>query len=185
LRARPDAEVVIVGADDTSYGPRAPGGGDWKSYCLNEILPDLDLSRVHFLDRQPHADFLTLTQISSAHVYLTYPFVLSWSLIEAMSAGCSIIASDTTPVREVIRNGENGVLVPFGDPGAIASAVADVLADPDRYAHLGVNARRTAVENYDTRLCVPKTLALLGITTDDAELDDSVLNAVPRKVASA
>jgi glycosyltransferase involved in cell wall biosynthesis len=163
LRERPDARVVIVGAEAASYGPNAPNGLDWKSYCLDEMAGSLDLSRVHFLDRLPRDRFLSLMQVSSAHVYLTYPFVLSWSLIEAMSAGCRIVASDTPPVREAIEHDRNGVLVPFHDSRAVASAVVAMLADPDRHAHLGVAARRTVAERYDARACVLEALARLGM----------------------
>jgi glycosyltransferase involved in cell wall biosynthesis len=163
LRARPEAEVVVVGSENASYGPNAPDGADWKSYCLKEILPELDLSRVHFLDRLPYKDFMTLLQVSSTHVYLTYPFVLSWSLIEAMSAGCKIVASDTSPVREVIEHDQNGLLTPFLDSRSIAESVVAILSNPERYSHLGEAARRTAIDLYDKRVCIPKALEWLGI----------------------
>ncbi len=116
-RARPNAEIVVVGAEETSYGNPPPDGGTWKQHCLREVLSEIDLSRVHFLDRLPHASLRALMQVSTAHVYLTYPFVLSWSCIEAMSVGCAIVASDTAPVRDVIEDDENGVLTPFHDHG--------------------------------------------------------------------
>jgi glycosyltransferase involved in cell wall biosynthesis len=163
LRARPDAEIVIVGGEKPSYGPGAPDGGNWKTYCLNEMLPELDFSRVHFLDRLPYERYLALLQLSSVHIYLTYPFVLSWSLIEAMAAGCTIVASDTAPVREVIEDGRNGLLVPFHDSGAVAEAVIAVLSDPSRYGNLGRAARQTAAERYDATVCVPEALRLLGV----------------------
>jgi glycosyltransferase involved in cell wall biosynthesis len=163
LRRRPEAHVVIVGAEEASYGPSAPDGVDWKTHCLNEVSPSLDFSRVHFLDRLPRDRFLALTQVSSAHVYLTYPFVLSWSLIEAMSAGCRIVASDTQPVREVIEHDHAGILVPFRDSAAIADAVVELLAHPERHVHLGENARQVAVDGYDVRKCVPAALELLGM----------------------
>ena len=162
LAARPNAEVVIVGAERATYGPGAPDGSTWKTHCLKEMLPRLDLSRVHFLDRLPYEEFLSVLQISSAHVYLTYPFVLSWSLVEAMSAGCTIIGSDTTPVREAIEDGHNGRLAPFHDSSAIADAVIDVLAEPARWAHLGPNARLSVEQRYDKRDCVPTALEILG-----------------------
>ena len=121
-RARPNAEIVIVGGEETSYGNPPPDGGTWKQYCLREVLPYIDLSRVHFLDRLPHASLRSLMQVSTTHVYLTYPFVLSWSCVEALSVGCAIVASDTAPVRDVIVDDENGVLTPFHDhrgPGDI------------------------------------------------------------------
>jgi glycosyltransferase involved in cell wall biosynthesis len=163
LRARPHAHVVLVGAEEASYGNPPPDGGEWKHYCLRETLPLIDLSRVHFLDRLPHSDLRALMQVSTVHVYLTYPFVLSWSCIEALSAGCAIVASDTAPVRDVIEHDENGVLAPFHDPQAIAAAVTDLLGDGPRRARLSQRARETAVTNFDIRACVGRTLEVLGI----------------------
>ena len=163
LRARPNAEIVIVGAEAASYGPGAPGGINWKTYCLKEMLPALDLSRIHFLDRLPYDKYLNLLQVSSVHVYLTYPFVLSWSLIEAMAASCTIVASDTSPVREAIEDGRTGILVPFHESGAIAAAVVAVLAEPARHANFGAAAREVVADRYDKRICTPKALELLGV----------------------
>jgi glycosyltransferase involved in cell wall biosynthesis len=117
---------------------------------------------VHFLDRVPYDSYLALLQVSSAHVYLTYPFVLSWSLVEAMAAGCTIVASDTAPVREAIENGVSGLLAPFHDPKAIAEAAIAVLSEPGRYASLGKAAREAAAERFDKRTCVPRALSLIG-----------------------
>jgi glycosyltransferase involved in cell wall biosynthesis len=167
LKARPHAEVVIVGVERPSYGPSPPDGTNWKRFCLNETLASIDLSRVHFIDRLPYEQYLTLLQISSAHVYLTYPFVLSWSLIEAMAAGCVIVGSDTEPVREAITHEVNGVLASFHDSNAIARAVTAILAQPAAHAHLGVAARETAIRNYDERKCVPEALRLLNMNTLD------------------
>ncbi len=162
LKARPNAHVVIVGTDRAGYGPQPAGGGGWKSYCLRDVLPDIDLSRVHFLDFLPYDRFMTLLQISSVHIYLTHPFVLSWSLTEAMSVGCKIVGSDTAPVQEVIAHGENGLLTPFHDESAIAEAVTKLLSEPGRWEALGRAARNTILEKYDLRVCVPRALALMG-----------------------
>jgi glycosyltransferase involved in cell wall biosynthesis len=161
LRARPNAEIVVVGADRASYGASAPGGVGWKTYCLNEVLSQLDLARVHFLDFLPYDRFLSLLQVSSAHIYLTYPFVLSWSLTEAMSVGCKIVGSDTAPVREAVNHGENGLLAPFNDEAAVAEAVVSLLAEPRRWSRLGEAARATILERFDYRDCVPKALEVL------------------------
>jgi glycosyltransferase involved in cell wall biosynthesis len=179
LARRPEARVVIVGAEEASYGPNAPDGDDWKTFCLNEVSPSLDFSRVHFLDRLPRDRFLEFLQVSSAHVYLTYPFVLSWSLIEAMSAGCQIVASDTAPVREVITHDNQGLLVPFRDSAAVAEAVIELLANPDRHAGLGKAARQVAVERYDTRKCVLESLELLGMVPEAAVTDAGSDRLVP------
>ena len=108
LGERPDAHVLIVGGDGRSYGRRTKNGRSDKQLYFDEVKDRLDLSRVHFLGRIPHGLYRQILQISSAHVYLTYPFVLSWSLIEAMSTGCAIVASATPPVEEVISDGETG-----------------------------------------------------------------------------
>jgi glycosyltransferase involved in cell wall biosynthesis len=171
LRARPEAQIVVVGADHASYGPGAPGGEGWKTYCLREVLTQLDLSRVHFLDFLPYGRFLSLLQISSAHIYLTYPFVLSWSLTEAMSVGCRIVGSDTSPVREAIEHGESGLLAPFNDEIAVADSVISLLAEPRRWARLGEAARSTILERFDYRDCVPKALEVLGAPVGRQPMD--------------
>jgi glycosyltransferase involved in cell wall biosynthesis len=163
MRERPDADIVVVGADRASYGPAAPGGEGWKTHCLREVLTQLDLSRVHFLDFLPYDRFLSLLQVSSAHIYLTYPFVLSWSLTEAMSVGCKIVGSDTAPVREAVKHGESGLLAPFNDENAVADSVISLLAEPERWAHLGRAARSAILERFDYRECVPKALSVLGV----------------------
>ena len=119
LRARPQAHVVVLGGDAVSYGAASAGGGSWKQLYIDEVrgdISDADWARVHFLGRVPYGRFLSLLQISRAHIYLTYPFVLSWSLMEAMSAGAAIVASDTAPLREVMRNGETLSLIHISEP---------------------------------------------------------------------
>ncbi|MDC7786705.1 glycosyltransferase family 4 protein [Rhodoplanes sp. TEM] len=162
LAARPAAEVVIIGGDDPGYGVRAPEGKTWKQTMLEEVGRAVDRRRVHFVGRVPYRSFVAALQVSSAHVYWTYPFVLSWSLLEAMSAGGLVIASDTEPVRELI-DGRNGRLVPFFDAEQLAAAVIEALAHPERFEAMRAEARRHVVELYDSeRICVPRTLALLA-----------------------
>lgn len=161
-RLRPQARVVVVGGDDTSYGARPPAGKTWRNIFLAEVVQRLDLSRVHFVGHLPHALLTQLMQVSRAHVYLTYPFVLSWSMLEAMSAGCLVVGSDTAPVREVIEPGRNGLLVPFFDPRQLASTVADALAAGDGVQALRTAARQTIVDRYELRRCVPRQLELLA-----------------------
>jgi glycosyltransferase involved in cell wall biosynthesis len=121
---------------------------------------------VHFAGKIPHPDLINLLQISSAHVYLTYPFVLSWSMLEAMSAGAPVIASSTAPVQEVIEHGANGMLVDFFDTKALSHAVIDVLANPARYAAMSEAARRTIVQSYDLRrVCLPKWMSFIDTVT--------------------
>ncbi|TRZ93468.1 MAG: glycosyltransferase [Rhodocyclaceae bacterium] len=160
LAARPNARVLIVGADDVSYGARPPDGRKWKDIFLEEVKDRLDMSRVHFLGTVPYAHFIPLLQLSTVHVYLTYPFVLSWSLLEAMSVGCAIVASDTQPLREAIRHNETGRLVDFFDVTALADQVCALLDDPSEMTRLGANARSFARANYDLRtVCLPRQMA--------------------------
>jgi glycosyltransferase involved in cell wall biosynthesis len=161
LRRRPRAQVVIVGGRDTSYGAK-PETGTWKQRFLDEVRSELDLSRVHFVGNIPYASFLPLLQMSTVHTYLTYPFVLSWSLIETMACGGAIVASDTGPVREAITEGETGRLVNFFDRTALVDRICELLDDPAQRKRLGANARERAVSRYDLRrVCLPAQLKLL------------------------
>ena len=162
MAERPRAEIVIIGGDGLSYGAQPPPGKTWKSVFLDEVVDRIDKDRVHFVGRLPYLKYLSALQISSAHVYLTYPFVLSWSLLEAMSAGCAIIGSDTAPVREVVNN-KNGILVPFFDFDRLAKRVVDVLANPPRFRTIRAFARKTILDQYDlARICLPNMIAFLN-----------------------
>lgn len=159
LAARPNAHVVIIGGDETSYAGRAPGGMTWKEFMLAEVGGRLDLSRVHFTGKVPYPLFLDLMRVARVHAYLTYPFVLSWSMLEAMSAGAYVIGSKTPPVEEVIQDGVNGRLVDFFDVAAWRDALIDGLAHPERADAMRVAARRTIVEGYDLKtVCLPKLI---------------------------
>lgn len=162
LAKRPNARVLIVGGDGVSYGAKAPEGTTWKQIFLDEVKDRLDLSRVHFLGTIDYKYFIPLLQLSTVHVYLTYPFVLSWSLLEAMACGCAIVASDTAPLREAILQEETGLLVDFFQPDALSSAVVRLLQNPDLRQSLGERAREFAVKHYDLRtVCLPKMLELI------------------------
>ena len=167
LRRRPNARVMIVGGDGVSYGA-APdraryGARSWKRIFAEEVRPlilDADWARVHFLGNLPYQQFVPLLQLSAVHVYLTYPFVLSWSLLEAMSVGCAIVASDTAPLREAIVHGETGRLVDFFDVPALAQQVCALLDDKPERERLGRQARAFARERYDlATACLPRQLA--------------------------
>ena len=161
-RLRPQARVVIVGEEGVSYGAPPPGGGSWKRALLQELSGQLDLSRIHFVGRVPHPLLHELFRICACHVYLTYPFVLSWSLLEAMACAAVVIGSATAPVQEVIESERNGLLVNFFDLEAMAHRIAAVLADPPQFRPLGQAARQTVVERYDlATICLPAQLALV------------------------
>jgi glycosyltransferase involved in cell wall biosynthesis len=142
----PDALVVIAGGSGVSYGTKPPNHATWREAMDAEV--DYDRARVIFLPHLPYDIYLTLLRVSAAHVYLTWPFVASWSLAEAMSSGCAIVASDTPPVRDFIRDGENGRLVDFFDGQAIAASIAEILRDPERFAPMRAAARRTILDRY-------------------------------------
>ena len=170
LERRPNAHVLIVGGDDVSYGARLPKGQSYRQLLRDELGDTLDLRRVHFLGKVPYPVFMRILQISRVHVYLTYPFVLSWSMLEAMAAGCLLVASRTAPVEEVIRDGENGLLVDFFKPSEIAARVVEALEDRALFAVLRENARRTIVEKYDLKtICLPQQLAMIGEVADSGK----------------
>ncbi|MEW9617706.1 glycosyltransferase [Shinella sp. S4-D37] len=148
-KRRPEAQVIIIGDDRVAYGAKRPDGKTYKEWALENL--ELDQSRIHFLGRQPLRTLRDVLRISAAHVYLTVPFVLSWSMMEAMSAGALIVGSDTEPVREIITDGENGLLVPFFEPEALAARLGDVLVDQERYAPLRARARSLMLERYDMK----------------------------------
>lgn len=164
LRRRPNAHVLIIGGDKTSYGAKPNeskyGNRSWKQIFIDEVrehISDTDWKRVHFLGNIPYNNFINVLQASTVHVYHTYPFVLSWSLLEAMSTGCSIVASDTPPLQEVIQEGETGKLVNFFDSDALAESIIELLEQPKLREEMGKNARAFVIENYDLKnVCQPK-----------------------------
>lgn len=168
LKKRPNARLLIVGGNDVSYGARPDPaqygqGANWKDIFIHEVrskISDADWSRVHFLGNLPYEHFVPLLQLSRVHVYLTYPFVLSWSLLEAMSIGCAIVASDTKPLHEAIRHNETGVLVDFFDVNGFTDAMCELLDNPQRRKQLGQAARKFAQKHYDLNsVCLPQQLA--------------------------
>jgi glycosyltransferase involved in cell wall biosynthesis len=161
LRRRPHTRILVVGGEGVGYGAPAPGGRSWREIMLEELALGGE-ARLHFLGQIPYEAYLKLLQVSAVHVYLTYPFVLSWSFIEAMAAGCAIVGSSTPPVMEVLRDGENGLAVDFFSPTTIADRVAEILDHPTRRADLREAARLTAVLDFDLRTnLLPRWTALL------------------------
>ncbi|MCG2583629.1 glycosyltransferase [Massilia sp. TS11] len=165
LAARPRAQVLIVGADEGGYGPRPPSGQSWKQIFALEVLsamPEADQRRIHFLGTLAPDAYLAVLQLSRVHVHLSYPFVLSWSLLEAMSCGCAVVASDTAPVRECIAAGEQGLLVDFFDYAGLAQSVQTLLDDRAFADQLGARARARVEADYDLhRVCLPAQLEWL------------------------
>lgn len=150
LAERKDAHIIMVGGDQVSYGAPPPGRGSWREILLKELEGQLDLSRIHFVGKVAYDDFRALLKRSDAHLYLTYPFVASWSLREAMATGCPIVGSDTAPVSEFITDGLTGRLVPFLEPDRIADVVLELLEDRKQARRLGKDARRYA----EAELCL-------------------------------
>ena len=162
LAARPGAHVVIVGEDGVSYGAAPPGGGTWKDLILNEVKDRLDLSRVHFVGKLPYDHLVDLIHVSRVHAYLTYPFVLSWSMVETMAAGTLVIGSNTAPVAEVITDGKTGRMVDFFDVKGWSAALIDALAHPEAYEPMRAAARQMVRDRYDLRsVSLPKQVELL------------------------
>ncbi|WP_299143773.1 glycosyltransferase family 4 protein [uncultured Tateyamaria sp.] len=156
-KARPNARILVVGGNDVSYGGKSKHPGGLRGQMEAEVGHLLDWDRLHFLGQVPYESYQSIIQISTCHIYLTMPFVLSWSLLESMSMQATIVASDVAPVREAMTHGETGLLVDFFDPEAIAAQVVDVLAEPRKYAHIGPAARQHVVDTYDFEtVCLPE-----------------------------
>jgi glycosyltransferase involved in cell wall biosynthesis len=187
LERCPKARVIIVGGDGVSYGRRPPAGANWKDYMLAEVGSRLDLKRVHFVGWLPYQQYLAVLQISTAHVYMTYPFVLSWGLLEAMAAECVVIGSKTAPVEEVIDGTHNGYLVDFFDTKAWADRICSVLENPGHTARMRRNARRTVIENYDLNTkCLPGHLGLIRqLSGVDPAPRPPAARTKPRRVRAA
>lgn len=159
MAERPNLQVIMVGGERRGYGPVHGSGKSWKDIFLDEVGDRIDRARLHYVGRIPYEDLLNLLRVGSAHVYLTYPFVLSWSMLEAMSLGCVIVGSATEPVKEVITDGVNGHLVDFFDVEGLADKLIDVLANPKAQEPIRQAARQHIVDTYDLKtVCLPKLM---------------------------
>jgi len=164
LKERPNARIVAVGGDEVSYGKNPPPGTTYRQLMMKEV--DLDLSRIHFVGRIPYGQLIQLFQITSAHLYLTYPFVLSWSFLESMACEAPIIASATKPVEEVIRDKENGLLVDFFSPEEVAKQVSYALENRGKMKRMRKAARKTVEKYYALKDVLPLHQ---GLVTDLAK----------------
>ena len=158
MKQRPNMHVLIGGEDRVCYG-RQLRNDTFKQKMLREL--EFDMDRLHFTGPLPYSEYLKLLQVSTAHIYLTYPFVLSWSFIEAMSCGCRIIASDTAPVQEVLEDGKEGLMVDFYDIDKMVSLANDIMDHREKYDNLRKNAREKAIKNYNLKTLLPQQLEFL------------------------
>jgi len=163
LNARPKAQAILVGHDspNVSYGANRQDGCGWLTALRNELGDEIDWTRVHAIGTVPHYTLRQIFRISSAHVYFTYPFVLSWSLLEAMSCGALVIGSETAPVQEVIEHGFNGLLTPFADIEQLSHRIIETLSKPDEYLDLRKAARATIVKKYDLKNCLEQQISII------------------------
>src|SRR5829696_5444366 len=158
----PEAEILLIGSDrQGGYGLPPPKGATWKQVFLDEVRDSIDPLRIHFTGPLPHGEMLAALSLSWAHVYYTYPFVLSWSLLEAMASECLVIASDTAPVRDAIRSGENGLLLDFFDHDALAEALVEACRSPEGFAPMRKAARETVVADFNRARCSAAWVDLL------------------------
>jgi glycosyltransferase involved in cell wall biosynthesis len=169
LRRLPSAQVLIVGGDEVSYSRQLAEGMTYRQLMLAELGAQLDLSRVHFLGRLPYAQYLRILQLSTVHVYLTYPFVLSWSVLEAMATGSVVVGSRTAPVEEVISDGTNGYLVDFFSHQQLADAVCRACVSPRVVASMRQAAMGMVAQRFNLKDCLSRQLDELfqGVNRDE------------------
>lgn len=169
LKKRPNLQIVIGGEDRVCYGPQIVGT-TYKEMMLKE-LPNLDMNRVHFVGGLPFNEYVKLLQISSAHVYLTYPFVLSWSALDAMSCGCCIVASNTKPITEFMQDNYNALFFDFFNVDEQVKKIEYALDNNDKMQELRYNARQTIVDNYALKDLLPLHIAFVKqIVSQNLEL---------------
>jgi len=165
MKARPNLQVVMVGGHGSGYGPGPGKDKSWKQVFLDEVGSKIDPRRLHYVGRIPYPDLLNVLRVGRAHAYLSYPFVLSWSMLEAMSLGCVVVGSNTPPVAEVIEDGVTGHLVDFFDTNAWANKLEQVLADPEAQTPIRKAARQHIIDTYDLKtVCLPRLLDFVSAT---------------------
>jgi glycosyltransferase involved in cell wall biosynthesis len=166
LRRLPTAHVLIVGGDEVSYGRKLAGGMTYRELLLKQLGAQIEAQRVHFLGRIPYAQYLRVLQVSRVHVYLTYPFVLSWSVLDAMATGAVVIGSDTAPVREVIEDQVNGLLVDFFSHAALAEKVCQASLQFDQFLELRERSAATIRDNFNLASCISRQIDVLFPSSD-------------------
>jgi glycosyltransferase involved in cell wall biosynthesis len=155
-KRRPNCHAVIIGENRVAYGRPLPEGKTFKDVMLEKF--PLDLNRVHFTGLLPYPEYLQVIQASTVHLYLTRPFVLSWSMLEALSTGCLVLASNTAPVTEMIQDGVNGLLVDFFDTQKICDRIEEAFDNPTQMAQIRAKARETILQRYDLAQLLPQHL---------------------------
>ncbi len=159
---QPDAQIIVAGGDDVSYGRPHPSGKSYREVYQDLLKDKVNWDNVHFVGKLPYSEYLKVLQISSVHIYLTYPFVLSWSLLEAMSVGCVIIGSATSPVEEVICDQKEGLLVDYFDNEKLSEKISEVLSNPSDFVEMRKEARKTIISSFDLKSkCLPKWKEIL------------------------
>ena len=154
--------LLIIGGDAKGYGSEPPKGKTWKEIFLDEVKEKVDTSKIYFLGMVDYEALIRVFQLTSVHVYLSYPFVLSWSMLEAMSCEAVVVGSDTDPVKEVIKNNKNGIIFNFFDTKALVNTVNKILKNPKKYEDIASEARNTIIKNYDIEnVCLPKQIKLV------------------------
>lgn len=161
--AHPNLHVVIVGGNGVSYGPPPKEGGSWREKFWQSVRDKVPAAQVHFVGKIPHTELIKLFSISTAHVYCTYPFVVSWSLLEAMSCGCPVVANRVPPVEEIVTHEATGLLFDTFTPGAMVAQIERLFKDRQFAEKIGMQARAHIVSKYDLKsVCIPQQLHWLG-----------------------
>jgi len=167
-KTRPNLHALIGGEDRVAYGPKLKEGDSWKQRMIETL--DLDLDRIHFTGHLQRAEFTKLMQVSDVHVYLSVPFVLSWSMIEAMSVGCPLVVSDVAPIREALDE-SSALIIDHNNIDVLTASINDLLDDREKAERLGAAARNKVLTHYDSRWLWPARADLLARVATGREGD--------------